>query len=42
MQTGLNLLRAQGAIITTVESYLFMLMKSAGHPGFRQIAKLIK
>ena len=42
MQTGLSLLRDQGAIITTVESYLFMLMKSAEHPGFRQIAKLIK
>ena len=42
MQTGLNLLRDHGAVITTVESYLFMLMKTADHPGFRQIAKLIK
>jgi len=42
MTTALRLLRHQGAIVTTVESYLFMLMKSADHPAFRQIAKLIR
>jgi nicotinamidase-related amidase len=42
MTTALRLLQHQGAIITTVESYLFMLMKSADHPSFRQIAKLIR
>jgi nicotinamidase-related amidase len=42
MTTAMRLLRHHGAIITTVESYLFMLMKSADHPSFRQIAKLIK
>ena len=42
MAAALRLLRHQGAIVTTVESYLFMLMKSADHPSFRQIARLIK
>jgi len=42
MTTALRLLRHQGAIVTTAESYLFMLMRSADHPAFRQIAKLIR
>ncbi len=42
MTTAMRLMRHQGAIVTTVESYLFMLLKSADHPAFRQISRLIR
>ena len=41
-QTALNRLAAEGAKITCTEMVLFELLKTAEHPHFRQIAKLIK
>jgi nicotinamidase-related amidase len=41
-QTALNLMRDAGAVITTVEAYLFMLMRDAKHPQFKTISKLIR
>ena len=39
---ALNRLAAEGASITSVEMALFELLRTAEHPKFRQIAKLIK
>lgn len=39
---ALRLLRDQGAVITSVESYLFMLMQTSAHPTFRDISKLLR
>ena len=41
-QIALNRLAAEGAKISCTEMALFELLKSAEHPKFRQIAKLIK
>ena len=41
-QIALNRLAAEGANITCTEMALFELLKTAEHPKFRQIAKLIK
>ena len=41
-QVALELMRDAGAVITTVESYLFMLMRDAKHPQFKAISKLIR
>ena len=41
-QIALNRLAAEGASITSVEMALFELLRTAEHPKFRQIAKLIK
>jgi nicotinamidase-related amidase len=41
-QVALELMRDAGAVITTVESYLFMLMRDATHPAFKTISKLIR
>ena len=41
-QIALNRLAAEGAKITCTETALFELLKTAEHPNFRQIAKLIK
>ena len=41
-QIALNRLAAEGARITSVEMALFELLRTAEHPKFRQIAKLIK
>ncbi len=41
-QTALRRLAAEGASITSVEMALFELLRTAEHPKFRQIAKLIK
>lgn len=41
-QIALNRLAAEGANITCTEMVLFELLKTAEHPKFRQIAKLIK
>lgn len=41
-QIGINRMAAQGAEITSVEMALFELLRTAEHPKFRQIAKLIK
>jgi len=41
-QIALNRLAAEGATITSVEMALFDLLRTAEHPKFRQIAKLIK
>jgi len=41
-KTALRRLSAQGANITSTEMALFELLKTAEHPKFRQIAKLIK
>ena len=39
---ALELMRDAGAVITTVEAYLFMLMRDAKHPSFKTISKLIR
>ncbi len=39
---GLNKMAAQGAKISCVETVLFELLRTAEHPQFRQIAKLVK
>ena len=41
-QIALNRLAAEGAKITCTETVLFELLKTAEHPQFRQVAKLIK
>lgn len=41
-QIALRRLSAQGANITSTEMTLFQLLKTARHPKFKQIAKLIK
>jgi nicotinamidase-related amidase len=39
---GIDKIAAEGAQITSVETCLFEILKTAEHPHFRQIAKLIK
>ncbi|MGD0078867.1 MAG: hydrolase [Sedimentisphaerales bacterium] len=39
---GLDKIAAEGAQITSVETCLFEILKTAEHPHFRQIAKLIR
>jgi len=41
-QIAINRLAAEGAKIASVEMALFELLKTAEHPQFRQVAKLIK
>jgi nicotinamidase-related amidase len=41
-QIAINRLTAEGAKITCTETVLFELLKTAEHPNFRQIAKLVK
>jgi nicotinamidase-related amidase len=41
-QIALNRLAAEGASVTSVEMALFELLRTAEHPKFRQIAKLVK
>lgn len=41
-QTALQRIEAAGGILTTAESALFMLMKSANHPNFKTISGLVK
>jgi len=41
-QIGIERMAASGAAITCVEMALFELLRTAEHPKFRQIAKLIK
>ncbi|ULJ70224.1 isochorismatase family protein [Wielerella bovis] len=39
---GLEQMRAAGAIISNIESLLFMLMQDAKHPHFKEISQLIQ
>jgi len=41
-QIAINRLAAEGAKITSTEMALFELLKTADHPHFKQIAKLVK
>lgn len=41
-QTAINRLASEGAKITCTETALFELLKTAQHPQFKQIARLIK
>lgn len=41
-QIGLNRLAAEGAIVASMEMILFELLRTAEHPQFKQIAKLVK
>ncbi len=41
-QIGLNLMAAAGIRISSTETALFEILKSAEHPHFKQIAKLVK
>jgi nicotinamidase-related amidase len=40
--TGLDRIRAAGGIVTSVETALFELMRTAEHPAFREILKIVK
>ena len=42
LETGFETAEAAGAVLMTVESLVFMLMKDSGHPAFREISKLIR
>ncbi len=42
MEPACRFMRDQGAILLSSESIIFMLLKSAEHPRFRAVAKLIK
>lgn len=42
METGLKTAQSAGAHFMTVESLLFMLIKNATHPAFREISKLLR
>jgi nicotinamidase-related amidase len=41
-EIGLDKIAAEGAQISSIETCLFEILKTAEHPRFRQIAKLIK
>lgn len=41
-RVGLEKARAAGAGITSVETALFELLREAGNPGFREIARLVR
>lgn len=41
-QIGINRLAAEGATLASTEMILFELLRTAEHPQFRQIAKLVK
>ena len=41
-EIGLNQIRAAGAEITSVEMTLFELLRTADHPKFREILKIVK
>ena len=41
-RVGLEKMRASGAGVTSVETALFELLREAGNPGFREIARLVK
>jgi nicotinamidase-related amidase len=41
-QTGLERLKAEGVNLSSTEMVLFELLKTAEHPQFKQIAKLVK
>lgn len=41
-QIGIDRMRQEGAVITSVEMCLFELLRDARHPKFRELVKLIK
>lgn len=41
-QAGLALAAARGALLTTVEAFLFELMRTAEHPAFKEVRQLVK
>lgn len=41
-ENGLNLIREMGGAVTNVETILFDLLKTAEHPSFKVISRLIK
>ena len=41
-ETAMAQMQQQGAIITTIESVLFQWLRSADHPEFKAISKLVK
>lgn len=41
-QTALSLATAAGAVVTTTETVLFQLLKQAGTPEFKKLAKLVR
>lgn len=41
-QVGLDKIKAAGAHVTSVETALFELMKTAAHPAFREMLKIVK
>lgn len=42
METAFETAKAAGAVMMTVESLVFLLMKDSKHPAFRDISKLIR
>lgn len=41
-ETSFDLMRSQGINVTSVESFLFMLMKESTHPAFKAVSKLVR
>jgi nicotinamidase-related amidase len=41
-QIGLELMKSRGAAVTSTETVLFELMRTAEHPRFRDISRLVK
>jgi len=41
-ETAFNTLQSAGAILMTVESMLFVLMRDSKHPAFREVSKLLR
>ncbi|MDD5699194.1 MAG: hydrolase [Victivallaceae bacterium] len=41
-QSALAVMRQAGALVTSVEALIFMLLRDAKHPDFRAVAKLVK
>ena len=41
-KTGLRLLEQAGAVVTTTETVIFQLLKTAGTPQFKAISQLIR
>ena len=40
--TSFDLMRSQGINVTSVESFLFMLMKESSHPAFKAVSRLLR
>ena len=42
METALSQLRHAGCVVASAEAILFMLLKTAKHPAFKAVSKLVR